>query len=175
MNKKVLQKMFSKGLITAQELEDGVLSQERYDLFIGGVELVEGVVPTVQAQIKAYETMDAGDDENLKSYIKSQLRKLEKVRDRGGYTADMADALEYGLVKVRERKEKTQRAEVRRHLQEEGSITSWEAFMDYGVTRLSALIYVLRHEEKMNIESHTITKKNRYGNITNFVKYTLER
>ena len=38
----------------------------------------------------------------------------------------------------------TQRQQVLRHLQENGSITSWEAIMKFHATRLSGIIYSLR-------------------------------
>ena len=61
-----------------------------------------------------------------------------------------------------------------RHLKEEGSITSWEAFMEYGITRLSAIIYDLRHKSGMSIKADNVTRTNRYGNLVNFSKYSLE-
>lgn len=60
---------------------------------------------------------------------------------------------------------------VENHLLENGTITSWDAFEKYGITRLSAKIYQLR--KKYNIESVTTTKKNRYGHWCNFSTYTL--
>lgn len=69
---------------------------------------------------------------------------------------------------------KSQRAEIVRHLNEHGSITSWEAFSEYGITRLSAIVFVLRHESGMDIKSETVTRTNRYGNTVNFAKYTLK-
>lgn len=172
MNTKVLQKMHEKGLITAQELEDGVISEERYDLFIAGVDLIDGVVKTANGQLQAYTALidDARHDQ---TYVKSQIRKIEKLKKKKGYGADDSGAFGVGVVKMRERKEKTQKAEIIRHIREEGSVTSWEAFMEYGITRLSAIIYVLRHDEGMSIDTSTVTKRNRYGNIVNFAKYTL--
>lgn len=48
-------------------------------------------------------------------------------------------------------------------------ISSMEAF-DYGITRLSAIIWDLRHEGVI-IESIPCQCKNRYGHNTNFVRY----
>jgi hypothetical protein len=48
-------------------------------------------------------------------------------------------------------------------------ISSMEAF-DYGITRLSAIIWDLRHEG-VNIESIPCSCKNRYGHNTNYVRY----
>lgn len=65
---------------------------------------------------------------------------------------------------------KTQYESVKEHLDNIGSITSFEAFDKYGITRLSQYIHVLR-KEGVNIESKFETKKNRYGHSTTFVKY----
>lgn len=66
----------------------------------------------------------------------------------------------------------TQREQILKHLQNHGSITSMEAFSDYGVTRLSAVIFDLRRDGH-NIISHMICTKNRYGEPTHFAKYEL--
>lgn len=60
-----------------------------------------------------------------------------------------------------------------KHLQNFGSITSWEAIMEYGCTRLSQYIYLLR-KEGYNIISESVTKKNRYDQSVTFSKYKLE-
>lgn len=62
---------------------------------------------------------------------------------------------------------------VLRHLKDYGSITSWEAIEEYGCTRLSAVIYMLRQVGYI-ITSETISKKNRYGKTVHFAKYTLK-
>lgn len=66
----------------------------------------------------------------------------------------------------------TQKDIVLKHLRDFKSITSWEAFTEYGITRLSAVIYILR-AEGYDIESETIKTLNRYGNPTRFSKYSL--
>lgn len=60
-----------------------------------------------------------------------------------------------------------------KHLQDFGSITSWEAIMEYGCTRLSQYIYLLR-KDGYNITSENVTKKNRYDQSVTFSKYKLE-
>ncbi len=65
----------------------------------------------------------------------------------------------------------TQEELVLKHLKDFGSITSWEAFMNYGVTRLSAIIFQLRR--KFLIDSENLTEKNRYGHAVTFSKYIL--
>lgn len=59
-----------------------------------------------------------------------------------------------------------------RHLRDYGSITSWEAIQEYGCTRLSQYILMLR-QNGYNIENERINTKNRYGMPTNYVKYRL--
>lgn len=70
--------------------------------------------------------------------------------------------------------DRTQKEIIRKRLEKEGSVTSWQAFVNYGITRLSAIIYDLRREG-MDISSEIITKRNRYGNTCNFAKYTLAK
>lgn len=64
-----------------------------------------------------------------------------------------------------------QKQEVLRHIKRYGSITSMEAFEKYGITRLSAIIYILRREYA--IVTIMRTSVNRYGNEVNFAEYRL--
>lgn len=66
-----------------------------------------------------------------------------------------------------------QKEVVLRHLKENGSITSWEAVMEYGILRLSARISELR-DEGHEIESVWVTKKMK-GETMRWVKYTLQK
>lgn len=66
----------------------------------------------------------------------------------------------------------TQKEMVLRHLQDFGSITSWEAIQEYGATRLSGIIYSLR-QEGYKIISQNEKTINRYGKSVKFAKYTL--
>lgn len=59
------------------------------------------------------------------------------------------------------------------HLQKFGSITSWEAIKEYGITRLSAVIFELRKE--YNIRSQVENGTNRFGEKVHYVKYSLEK
>ena len=68
----------------------------------------------------------------------------------------------------------TQEQKVLRHLQELGSITSWEAIMEYGITRLSAKIFNLR-KQGYEIEKEYVTTKNRFGEYCTFAKYMLRK
>ncbi len=64
---------------------------------------------------------------------------------------------------------------VRMHLEEKGSITTWEAIQLYGATRLSAIIYNLRHKYGMNIKSERVEFTDRFGNKATYCKYLLDR
>lgn len=61
------------------------------------------------------------------------------------------------------------------HLLEFKTITSWEAIKEYGATRLSAIIFVLRHKYNMNIVTEMVEFTDRFGNKSNFAKYVLEQ
>ena len=172
MNKKVLQKMHDKGLVTLQELNDGVVSNERYDMFVAGVDLIDGVVLKPQEHLEAYSDL-IDDPTQDQTHVKGQIRRLEKLLKRKEY-ADKKDLYGgEGVIRFKRTKAKSQKKEVLRHLKDEGSITSWEAFMEYGITRLTAIIWILRHEEGLDIETKNITKRNRYDNVVNYAKYSL--
>lgn len=61
---------------------------------------------------------------------------------------------------------------VREHLINKGSITSWEAILKYGATRLAAIIFDLR--KTMDIDTIMIEETDRDGNTTQFAKYVLK-
>lgn len=63
---------------------------------------------------------------------------------------------------------------VLRHLLDYGSITSIEAFAEYGCTRLSATIYTLKHTHNVPIVALTEHSKNRYGHNISYARYTLK-
>ena len=58
---------------------------------------------------------------------------------------------------------------VLKHLQENGSITSWEAIEKYGATRISDIIYRLRKKYDIATEDYEFT--DRYGNKSTYAKY----
>lgn len=60
------------------------------------------------------------------------------------------------------------------HLIENGSITSWEAIKEYGATRLSAIIYNLRHHYNMEIKNETVYFTDRFGNKSHYDIYIYE-
>lgn len=71
------------------------------------------------------------------------------------------------------RAKKSQEETIREHMQKYGSITTMEAFERYGITRLAARISDLKtHGEK--IERESIEVRNRYGEYTHVVKYSME-
>lgn len=68
----------------------------------------------------------------------------------------------------------TQRERVLRHIEDFGSITTFDAYKEYGITRLSAVIWLLRHEDGLPIESVVECGKNRYGEPTSWYRYYLQ-
>ena len=65
---------------------------------------------------------------------------------------------------------KTQK--VLEHLKKYGSITSWEAIELYSATRLSAIIYNLRHRG-YSIDMIVLPFVDRFGTKSHFGKYIL--
>lgn len=69
--------------------------------------------------------------------------------------------------------ENTHKFLILRHLLDYGSITSFEAFTEYGITRLSAVIYNLKNDHHIDIYSGRSVSKNRYGKAIHFARYEL--
>lgn len=67
----------------------------------------------------------------------------------------------------------TQCEMIAEHLQEHGSITPKEALDLYGIMRLGARIWDLKHGG-MRITRAMISAPNRYGEMTRFARYSLE-
>lgn len=61
-----------------------------------------------------------------------------------------------------------------RHMERFGSVTALEAMQEYGIMRLGARIWDLRHEGH-DITSELVTGKNRFGDATHFAVYTLHQ
>lgn len=59
------------------------------------------------------------------------------------------------------------------HLEEKGKINSWEAIKEYGATRLSAIIYNLRHRYDLNIINERVEFTDRYGTPSHYDNYIL--
>ena len=68
----------------------------------------------------------------------------------------------------------TKKAQVLNHLQNYGTITSWQAIQQYGATRLSDIIFRLR-KQGYDIETKTECAKDRNGNTCQLAKYVLNR
>lgn len=66
----------------------------------------------------------------------------------------------------------TQLSIIKQKLEAGERVTSMEAF-NLGITRLSAIIHVLRHHHGMNILTNMCTTINRYGHVTNYAEYVL--
>lgn len=60
------------------------------------------------------------------------------------------------------------------HLQQYGTITSWQAIQQYGATRLASIICNLR-KRGYDIDTVTIMDKDRNGNVCQYAKYVLNR
>lgn len=69
----------------------------------------------------------------------------------------------------------TQNERIKRHIETFGSITSYEAFREYGITRLSARIYDLRRDFGLNITSERKTTKNRFDEPVSYAVYKLDK
>lgn len=66
-----------------------------------------------------------------------------------------------------------QREQVIRYIEEFGYITSYEAYIDLGITQLATRIKELK-EQGYRFSYEWIKKKNRYNKPVRFKKYTLE-
>lgn len=69
---------------------------------------------------------------------------------------------------------KTQKERVIDYIKKFGSITSYEAFRDLGITRLSARVYELK-EDGYKFKSKTEFKKNRFGDQVYYARYELAK
>lgn len=68
----------------------------------------------------------------------------------------------------------TQSDKILRHLIDYGSITPMEALEQYGCMRLGARIYDLKRQGH-EIGREIVTGKNRYGERTQYARYTMAR
>lgn len=66
-----------------------------------------------------------------------------------------------------------QREQIIDYIKNFGSITSYEAYIDLGITQLATRIKELK-EQGYYFNYEWITKKNRYGKNVSFKKYKLE-
>lgn len=68
----------------------------------------------------------------------------------------------------------TQTERIMRHLNDCGSISQIEALNDYGIMRLASRISDIRHLG-IPIKREMIKHTNRYGEITHYARYSLDR
>lgn len=68
----------------------------------------------------------------------------------------------------------SQLLDVVNHLRKYKKITSIEAINEYGATRLSSIIFILR-DKGFEIETEMVQSKNRYGNISRYAVYHLTK
>ena len=66
----------------------------------------------------------------------------------------------------------TQAQQVVKFMQENGSISTLEAFREFGITRLASRIYELRRAG-LEIISETEKARNRYGEPVHFARYRI--
>ena len=66
----------------------------------------------------------------------------------------------------------TQKQRVIDYIQEFGSISTWEAYADLGITQLGARIDQLK-KEVYEFETEWESKKNRYGDNTTYKRYRI--
>lgn len=74
---------------------------------------------------------------------------------------------------MRSWKRKNKTSEVLSHLKFYKKINTMEAIKKYGATRLSAIIYNLRHNYGLNIVSKEVEFVDRYGTRATYVDYIL--
>ena len=66
----------------------------------------------------------------------------------------------------------TQTEKVMDYMQTHGSISTWEAFEELGITRLASRINDIE-KSGVPIDRQTISKENRYGDKIHFTKYSI--
>lgn len=72
-------------------------------------------------------------------------------------------------------RKRTQKERIRSHLAQYGKIDDTQARDRYGIRRLGARIWELRHDEGLPIETIKTKGKNRYGETTTFATYKVDR
>ena len=65
----------------------------------------------------------------------------------------------------------TMEQRVLKYIKDFGSITTWEAFSELGITRLSE--YIRRIREYLNVGDEWVKTTNRYGDKVEYKKYFL--
>lgn len=73
------------------------------------------------------------------------------------------------------KKQARQKALVVAHLKSNGTITSAEAWNIYGISRLSAVIWGLRHDDGYEISTTTVHTRNRYNDPCSYAVYRFKQ
>ncbi len=76
-------------------------------------------------------------------------------------------------MEIQIKKKLNQKEQILKYIKDFGSITSYQAYIDLGVTQLATRIKELK-EQGYNFKTEWISKKNRYGKNVAFKKYKLE-
>jgi len=66
----------------------------------------------------------------------------------------------------------TQKDKILRHLKEIGAITPVQAFFDYSIMRLAAVIHLLK-EDGFNISTTILKSQNKFGDKVSYAQYKL--
>lgn len=74
---------------------------------------------------------------------------------------------------MRKERAMTQKEKVKEYVKEYGSISTWEAFRDLGITRLASRICDLENEGVQIVRKREAVK-NRYGETTYITRYSFE-
>lgn len=69
----------------------------------------------------------------------------------------------------------TQLQTVMIHLKRRGSITAWQAINEYNITRLSAIVFKLKRDLNIDIDSTLVTTTTKKGDTKRHTVYTLNR
>ncbi len=67
----------------------------------------------------------------------------------------------------------TQRDRVLQYCRDFGSITSYQAYVDLGITQLGARVWELKNKYGYKFKKERVAKENRYGDMCHFDKYIL--
>lgn len=68
----------------------------------------------------------------------------------------------------------TQKQKVFRHLNQIGPLTPVQAFFDYSIMRLAAIVFDLK-DDGYEIETTILKSENKFGEPVNYAQYTLKK
>ena len=68
----------------------------------------------------------------------------------------------------------TQKSKILRHLQEIGEITPVQAFFDYSIMRLAAIVFDLK-DDGYDIETTILKSENKFGEPVRYAQYKLNK